>query len=89
MGYPPTDVDDLALLVRHHLLLPDVATRRDLEDEDTIRFVAEEIDSVNTLELLGALTEADSIATSQSAWGLEGRARRRSSSTGPPTDRAG
>ncbi|MEZ5246441.1 MAG: [protein-PII] uridylyltransferase [Acidimicrobiales bacterium] len=68
MGYPPADVDVLAVLVRHHLLLPDVASRRDLEDEDTIRFVAEEIDSVNTLELLGALTEADSIATSNSAW---------------------
>jgi [protein-PII] uridylyltransferase len=68
MGYPPADVEVLAMLVRHHLLLPDVASRRDLEDEDTIRFVAEEIDSVNTLELLGALTEADSIATSHSAW---------------------
>lgn len=68
MGYPPADVEVLAMLVRHHLLLPDVASRRDLEDEDTIRFVAEEIDSVNTLELLGALTEADSIATSRAAW---------------------
>jgi [protein-PII] uridylyltransferase len=69
MGYSPADAETLASLVRHHLLLPDVASRRDLEDEDTIRFVAEEIDSVNTLELLAALTEADSIATSHSAWG--------------------
>lgn len=68
MGYPPADVDVLAALVRHHLLLPDIASRRDLEDEDTIRFVADEIGSVNTLELLGALTEADSIATSRAAW---------------------
>ncbi|MEZ5166361.1 MAG: HD domain-containing protein, partial [Acidimicrobiales bacterium] len=68
MGYPPADVDTLAALVRHHLLLPDVASRRDLDDEDTIRFVADEIDSVGTLELLAALTEADSIATSQQAW---------------------
>lgn len=68
MGYPPADVDVLAVLVEHHLLLPDIAARRDLDDEDTIRFVAEEIDSVGTLELLGALTEADSIATSRSAW---------------------
>ncbi|MEQ8842966.1 MAG: [protein-PII] uridylyltransferase [Acidimicrobiales bacterium] len=68
MGYPPADVDVLAALVRHHLLLPDTASRRDLEDEDTIKFVADEIGSVNTLELLGALTEADSIATSRAAW---------------------
>ncbi len=76
MGYPPADVETLAALVRHHLLLPDVASRRDLEDEDTIRFVAEEVGSINTVELLGALTEADSIATSKSAWGLEGGTRR-------------
>ncbi len=69
MGYPPADVETLAALVRHHLLLPDVASRRDLEDEATVRYVAEEIDNVGTLELLGALTEADSIATSKAAWG--------------------
>lgn len=69
MGYEPADVETLEALVRHHLLLPDVASRRDLEDEGTIRFVADEIGSVGTLELLAALTEADSIATSPSAWG--------------------
>jgi len=69
MGYPPADVETLVALVRHHLLLPDVASRRDLDDEGTIRFVAEEIESVVTLELLAALTEADSIATGPAAWG--------------------
>ena len=69
MGYPPADIETLGVLVRHHLLLPDVASRRDLDATETIRFVAEQIDSVGTLELLGALTEADSIATSKAAWG--------------------
>lgn len=69
MGYPPVDIETLGTLVRHHLLLPDVASRRDLDAEETIRFVADKIDSVGTLELLGALTEADSIATSTAAWG--------------------
>ncbi|NCG38936.1 MAG: HD domain-containing protein, partial [Actinobacteria bacterium] len=68
MGYDHADVETLEAMVRHHLLLPDVASRRDLEDEGTIRFVADEIGSVGTLELLAALTEADSIATSPSAW---------------------
>ena len=69
MGVDPTDVEVLADLVRHHLLLPDVASRRDLEDAGTTRYVASEIGSVSTLHLLGALTEADGIATGPSAWG--------------------
>ena len=68
MGYPPTDVDVLVAMVEHHLLLPDVATRRDLEDPDTIAEVARQAQSVETLRLLGALTEADSVATGPSAW---------------------
>ena len=68
MGLPAPDVEVLAALVRHHLLLPDTASRRDLDDEGTIRFVAEEIGSTSTVALLDALTEADSIATGSSAW---------------------
>lgn len=69
MGYPPADVEVLEALVRHHLLLPDIASRRDLDDIGTIRAVADAVGSVGTIELLAALTEADSIATSKSAWG--------------------
>ena len=68
MGYPPTDVDVLVAMVEHHLLLPDVATRRDLEDPDTIAEVARQAGTVQTLRLLGALTEADSVATGPAAW---------------------
>ena len=68
MGFPPTDVDVLVAMVEHHLLLPDVATRRDLEDPDTIAEVARQAGTVETLRLLGALTEADSVATGPSAW---------------------
>jgi len=69
MGYPPPDVAVLEALVRHHLLLPDIASRRDLEDPGTIQAVADAVGSVGTIELLAALTEADSIATSKAAWG--------------------
>jgi [protein-PII] uridylyltransferase len=55
-------------LVEHHLLLPDVATRRDLDDPATIERVAEVVGSIERLELLAALTEADSIATGPAAW---------------------
>jgi len=68
MGFPPADVDVLVAMVEHHLLLPDVATRRDLDDDGTIRAVAGIVGGRRLLALLGALTEADSIATGPSAW---------------------
>ncbi len=69
MGYSRDEVGVLVDLCRLHLLLPDVATRRDLSDLGTIRAVAAAVDSVEFLDLLAALTEADSIATGPSAWG--------------------
>ena len=69
MGFPPDDVDTLVTMVEHHLLLPDAATRRDLDDPGTIQLVAEAVGDVATLRLLAALTEGDSLATGPSAWG--------------------
>ncbi|MGY6502007.1 MAG: [protein-PII] uridylyltransferase [Acidimicrobiales bacterium] len=69
MGFDDSDVADLVQMVRHHLLLPDVATRRDLADEGTLRLVADAAGSVRVLRLLDALTEADSLATGPAAWG--------------------
>ncbi len=68
LGFCPEDRDTLVALVEQHLLLPDVATRRDLDDPATIQRVATEVQTMERLELLAALTEADSIATGPSAW---------------------
>lgn len=68
LGFSPAGVDILVAMVEHHLLLPDVAVRRDLSDDATISFVAEKVKSREVLELLHALTEADSKATGPSAW---------------------
>ncbi|MDQ6854985.1 MAG: [protein-PII] uridylyltransferase, partial [Actinomycetota bacterium] len=68
MGFEPTDVDLLVGMVRHHLLLPSVATSRDLGDPATAMFVAHAVGSSELLELLDALTEADSLATGDTAW---------------------
>ncbi len=69
MGFAPGDVATLQAMVRHHLLLADVATRRDLDDASTTMGVAAAVGDLGTLELLAALTEADSLATGPSAWG--------------------
>ena len=66
---PERDVDVLVAMVEHHLLLPDAAVRRDLSDPATIQIVADAVGSQEVLELLHALTIADSIATGPSAWG--------------------
>lgn len=68
MGFEREDITVLQSLVEHHLLLPDVATRRDLNDENVIKSVAEKVKTVEMLQCLAALTEADSIATSTHAW---------------------
>ncbi len=43
MGFGPDEVETIAVLVRHHLLLADTATRRDPDDPATARFVAERL----------------------------------------------
>ncbi|MFC6088628.1 [protein-PII] uridylyltransferase [Saccharothrix lopnurensis] len=69
LGLWPQDVATLTALVRHHLLLPHTATRRDVEDEATVRRVVETLggDPV-LLELLHALAEADALATGPGVW---------------------
>jgi [protein-PII] uridylyltransferase len=55
--------------VRHHLLLPDTATRRDLDEPATIRRVLDTIDNDQVvLEVLHALAEADALATGPGVW---------------------
>ncbi|MCW2620782.1 MAG: glnD [Frankiales bacterium] len=68
LGLAGADTAVLVAMAEHHLLLPDVATRRDLDDPATARAVADAVGSVEVLELLHALTEADSLATGPAAW---------------------
>ncbi|MDI9830932.1 [protein-PII] uridylyltransferase [Streptomyces sp. KAU_LT] len=68
IGFDRDDVAVLSTLVRHHLLLVETATRRDLEDPATVRAVADAVGTPGTLELLHALTEADALATGPAAW---------------------
>ena len=69
LGFTGDDVAILVSLVRNHLLLSELATRRDLDDPATVDAVVQAVGDRIRLELLAALTEADSRATGPAAWG--------------------
>lgn len=75
LGFGPADTAVLAALVRHHLLLAQLAMHRDPDDPATLAALLEAADvpggSVGPAEfvaLLHALTEADSEATGPAVW---------------------
>lgn len=68
LGFDEADSATLTTLVRQHLLLPETATRRDLDDPATVQRVVDAVGDRSTLELLYALTKADAQATGPAAW---------------------
>ncbi len=61
-------IKDVVILVRHHLLIPKAATRRDLSDERVVAEVAGMAGSLERLDMLYLLSVADSMATGPRAW---------------------
>ena len=68
IGIDASGTETLAWLVRHHLLLADTATRRDLADETTIVRFGRAVGTSERLDLLYVLTIGDSRATGPAAW---------------------
>jgi [protein-PII] uridylyltransferase len=68
MGLAEADTELIAGAVRHHLLLPHMATRRDLDDPQTAAQVAATVGGRPLLGLLHALAIADGQATGPAAW---------------------
>ncbi len=67
-GLSAEAVDDVAFVVREHLLLPELAMRRDLEDPATIDEAAERAGDPRRLAMLFLHSRADAIATGPEAW---------------------
>ncbi len=67
-SYDNRRAEDVFFLVRHHLLLVETATRRDLNDEKAVVQCARTIGDVGRLKMLYLLTWADSMATGPRAW---------------------
>ncbi len=69
LGYADADVAIIERLVREHLTLIDLATRRDYQDPRTIQAAIAAVgEDRQTFETLMALTEADASAAGPKAW---------------------
>jgi [protein-PII] uridylyltransferase len=68
LGFPGNSADLAAFLVHHHLLLPDIAYRRDLSEEKVSLECARIARDGQTLAMLYLLSIADSRATGPRAW---------------------
>ncbi len=79
IGLWPQDVETLAAMVRHHLLLPHTATRRDVEDAATVHRVVETLggDAVSARTAVCLVGSRFSRHRARRVDGLEGRAARR------------
>lgn len=67
-GFGPATVAAVVNAVRHHLLLAETATRRDIADPVVIDEVAAKIDELRELQMLYLLTIADLRATGSTMW---------------------
>jgi len=69
LGLDESEVDVVELLIREHLTLMELATRRDPTDPQTIAAVTRAVGGRrDVLELLRALSEADASAVGNAAW---------------------
>ena len=68
MGFDHATVEEIAGLVRWHLLLVDTATRRDLDDGAVIEEVVARVGTPRLVRLLYVLSAADGRATGPEGW---------------------
>ena len=68
LGMPKGEVELVGWLVRHHLLMSDVAQKRDIGDPRTVATFASEVGTLEQLRLLLVLTVADIRAVGPGVW---------------------
>jgi [protein-PII] uridylyltransferase len=68
LGYSENEIDNVSFLVKHHLLMEQVAFRRNLNDPETLNNFAAHFNSIEELDLLYLLTYADISAVNPAVW---------------------
>jgi [protein-PII] uridylyltransferase len=68
LGLSAREADTVVWLVRHHLLLSDVAQKRDIADPRTVRDFAARVESKERLDLLTVLTVCDIRGVGPGTW---------------------
>ena len=68
LGLPEEEVELVGWLVRHHLVMSDVAQKRDIADPRTVAQFAELVGDIERLRLLLVLTVADIRAVGPGVW---------------------
>ena len=68
LGLDATDSDLIVWLVRHHLLMSDIAQKRDISDPKTVEEFINTVKSKNRLNLLTVLTVCDIRGVGPQAW---------------------
>ncbi len=67
-GFGSDDIDTVSFLIQEHLFLIKMATRRDINDEQTALFCARKIKDAHRLKMLFLLTVSDAMSTGPKAW---------------------
>jgi [protein-PII] uridylyltransferase len=68
LGLSPDDTELVAWLIEQHLLMSDIAQRRDISDPRTIHDFAEKVQSLERLKMLLVLTVCDIKAVGPGVW---------------------
>jgi len=68
LGYSDQEIERVALLVRNHLLMEQIAFRRNLNDPETLNNFTSKFKSTEDLDLLYLVTYADLSAVNPAVW---------------------
>lgn len=68
LGYEENEIDKVCFLVKNHLMMEQVAFRRNLNDPETLNSFATKFNAVEDLDLLYLITYADLSAVNPAVW---------------------